>query len=491
MLCVLPTGGVEADDGFRFYYTLPTDQPFYESASSTQQSGSRQISSFRKTVEFQASRSPGSETTHLVARILSLSNKGRAIDYYQGVLFEADISPTGEISNYSWRGGLPRYRELIAVAGPANRRNIFWMPEFPDRPLFVGDSFVDRASVADPTAAGETRFELEEVRGNLAYFAVSQHGALVSAGVSGTQQSEGRAVFDFETGMWRSLELRGEGTASLPGGMTASYKSNQTKEVARYANCDQATTGVADASSVINDARRLARQLLHGALNPYPGNTDDLYVAYRHFTCPSAREIGVIGANLRAADNALNNPVLACIPASASACSGGEPINLPQTTGGAPARRHVIQLCPSFFTRMQDDERAGTLIAAGAKLSGVDDSHTCKIQDACYYDFLQPATNMVDHNPFAYGYYALERNGWTLSRSPRRTPCFPQLSGRNIRVRGGAAATNPADVQPFEGDIYEIFTDPATGDEFIRHDNLTGAQYYLRGESHMRFYLPP
>jgi hypothetical protein len=55
---------------------------------------------------------------------------------------------------------------------------------------------------------------------------------------------------------------------------------------------------------------------------------------------------------------------------------------------------------------------------------------------------------------------------------------------------GGAAATDPASVQPYRGDFYEIFSDPATGDRFIWHNNLLGTGYYLYGETGMRYYLP-
>ena len=78
--------------------------------------------------------------------------------------------------------------------------------------------------------------------------------------------------------------------------------------------------------------------------------------------------------------------------------------------------RHLIQFCPRFFTRLVDSERPGTLIAAGAELGGVDDSHRCMLTQGCYYDFLRPTASMVDHNPFAYGHYALKRHDWTLAR---------------------------------------------------------------------------
>jgi hypothetical protein len=480
-----------ADDGFRFYYNFPSDRPFYEMSRSTQESGTQLVSSFRKTVEFQAAEVPGGDVTRLNARILTLSNKGRAIDYYTSVIFHADISPTGEISNYSWSGGLPRYRALIQAAGPANRRNIFWLPQFPDEPLFIGDSFVDRTSAANAT--GETVFTLERVRDNLAFFSVLNSGLLGGIGVSGEQQSEGSAVFDFNAGMWQSLELQGEGSASLPNGLTRSYKTSKQQHIASYAGCDPGTTGVNNAPAMIDHARQLAGQITTNAVGTFPVSSGDvLHSLHRHFLCPDRSQHRTIENNFINADRALPLILPSCISASATVCAGpsNPMLNMPQITGGAPTGRHLVQLCPVFFTR-PDDEQAGTLIAAAAKLGGVNDSHQCLLPQACYYDFLQPSSNMISSNPFAYAYYALERMGWTLSRQPSRTPCYPQASGLSAFVPGGDSATDPNTVRRDPAGNFQIYTDPATHDAFIYHNNLRGAQYYLRNESRMRFYLSP
>ena len=61
-------------------------------------------------------------------------------------------------------------------------------------------------------------------------------------------------------------------------------------------------------------------------------------------------------------------------------------------------------------------------------------------------------------------------------------------------MRGGASATDPASVQHYEGDVYQILEDRVTGDRFIRHNNLEGADHYLYEELRdgytMRYYLP-
>lgn len=485
---------VAAGEGFRFFYNFAPGVTFYEMDHSRQESGSKLISEFRRTIEFRVSQAHGAALPTLSARIIELSNKGRRIDYYNGVQFEANISATGEVTEYSFSGGLPRYQPLIQAAGAANRNNIFWMPRFPGKPVKIGDSFTDTVFLngAGMEAGGQTVFELEEVRDKLARFKLRHTGSTSGGGAGGTQVSQGHAIFDLDKGMWSSFELSGEGTAQLAGALSQHYKTSSRKEISRNGGCDQATTGVSNPDSAISHARTLANQLVHNALARWPGTGENLYASYRHFHCPNRPQMTMIRDNLAAAEQILGNLTLTCLPASADVCSNvrGSEVNLPVESlpGGASGSR-LVQLCPSFF-HMDDDEQAGTLIAAAIKLSGVGDSHRCMLQDDCYFDFLRPAAEVVGGNPYAYGYYALALSGWTFSREPSRTPCFPQASGNYIQVDGGAAATDPASVQPYRGDFYEIFSDPATGDRFIWHNNLSGAGYYLYGETGMRYYLP-
>jgi hypothetical protein len=341
-------------------------------------------------------------------------------------------------------------------------------------------------------AGGQTVFELEEVRDKLARFKLRHTGSTTSEGAGGTQISQGHAIFDLDKGMWSSFELSGEGTAQLAGTLSQHYKTSSRKEISRSAGCDQATTGVSNPDGAISHARTLANQLVRNALTRWPGTGENLYASYRHFHCPDRPQMTAIRDNLAAGEQILGDLTVTCLPASADVCDNirGNEVNLPVESlpGGASSSR-LVQLCPSFF-RMDDDEQAGTLIAAAVKLSGVGDGHRCMLQEDCYFDFLRPASEVVGGNPYAYGYYALALSGWTFSREPSRTPCSPQASGNYIQVDGGAAATDPASVQPYRGDFYEIFSDPATGDRFIWHNNLSGADYYLYGETGMRYYLP-
>lgn len=83
---------------------------------------------------------------------------------------EANISAAGEVTAYSFSGGMPRYQPLVEQ--PDNRSNIFWMPRFPDKPIKIGDTFTHTISLdsSGGGAGGQTVFELKEVRESLARF---------------------------------------------------------------------------------------------------------------------------------------------------------------------------------------------------------------------------------------------------------------------------------------------------------------------------------
>ena len=203
VILVFCTRSLAADEGFRFFYNFAPGVTFYETDHSRQESGSKLISEFRRTIEFRVLQAHGAALPTLSARIIELSNKGRRIDYYNGVQFEANISASGEVTEYSFSGGLPRYQPLIQAAGPANRNNIFWMPRFPDKPVKIGDTFTDTVFLnsAGMAAGGQTVFELEEVRDKLARFKLRHTGSTASEGAGGTQISQGHAIFDLDKGM--------------------------------------------------------------------------------------------------------------------------------------------------------------------------------------------------------------------------------------------------------------------------------------------------
>jgi hypothetical protein len=388
------------------------------------------------------------------------------------------------MSDMAFSGGSSQYQALLQVAGPAKGKDIFWMPAFPTTPMKGGDTFSHTVSASG--AGSRTEYELEEVRGVLAQFRLRYSGSTSVGSGTGTESGEGHAVFDMEKGMWRSHTLRVEGTVTLPGSISMSYKSTLTKEIASHGGCDRATTGVDNADGMINNARRLADNLLGNALTGWPGTGQDLYAVYRHFHCPTGPQISRIGDHLRRARGILGELQFICLAASADPCSRGGDAYI--------SGSRLVQLCPSFFQYDDDHARAGILISGGTKISGVSESHLCRLSDACYYNFMEPAEDIITGNPFAYAYLVRELSGWTPTAQPDRVPCFPSLTDDVIRVRGGASATDPASVQNEEGDVYGIMEDLVTGDRFTRHDHLEGADHYLYQESlegmRMRYYLP-
>jgi hypothetical protein len=232
-LFLLMSVSVPANASYSFSYQFVPGSTFYVQESSLQNGASGVISDFRKTIEFQVSAGPVPEQMTLAAQILTLSNQGRPIDYYEGVTFSVNITARGEISDYSFSGGLPRYSALIQAAGPANRSNIFWMPTFPDTPMNIGDTFTHSAATggAGMAARGETTFELAEVNGDLATFRLQQTGSLSTASVGGSEGSTGSAVFNMAEGMWVSMDLNGTGVARMPSLPDMPYTETRHKAV--------------------------------------------------------------------------------------------------------------------------------------------------------------------------------------------------------------------------------------------------------------------
>ncbi|NNG02367.1 MAG: hypothetical protein HKM93_23525 [Desulfobacteraceae bacterium] len=235
VVVLLMASSVAGDDQYKFLYKFSSGSTIHEMEQSRQESGAILISRFEKTVEFIVTRTPASPTSTLTARITSLSNKGRRINYYDNVTFKATISDTGEINNYSFSGGRPEYHALIMAAGPANRSNIFWMPRFPDTAMKIGDTFTHTASFGNPgmSAGGRTVYELAEVEGDKARFRVRQEGSVASASVGGSSTSQGQAVFDMKKGMWESMNLNGEGTATMAGGLISTYTMSSQKTISQ------------------------------------------------------------------------------------------------------------------------------------------------------------------------------------------------------------------------------------------------------------------
>lgn len=481
-------------DGYRFFYNLAPGTGFFETNHSRQMSGGNLVSEFRERIQFKVTRTPGASDPSVSARILSLSNKGRPIDYYNGVTFHARFPVTGEISDLAYSGGTARYRALLQAAGIPKGKDIFWMPVFPTAPMNIGDSFSHTVSASG--AGGRTEYELEGVEGTLARFRLRYSGSTPVGGGSGTESGEGRAVFDMERGMWRSRSLQVEGNVTLPTGLSMSYKSTRTKEVTSHGGCDRSTTGVDNAEEIIDSVRRSMDDLLRNVTSGWPGAGGDLYAVYRHFHCPTGPQISRIGDHLRRSREILAEPSFVCIPASSDVCRRGIAGDFDRVSESGPDASHwqVVHLCPAFF-QLDELDQVGTLIASAVKSAGVSEASLCSFRDACYYNFMIPAEDVITGNPYAYAYLSQELSGdWVPPVQPDRVPCSPSLTDEVIRVRGGDAATDPASVQNEEGDIYAILEDLVTGDHFIRHNRLEGAEHYLYQESHdgmsMRYYLP-
>jgi len=282
---------------------------------------------------------------------------------------------------------------------------------------------------------------------------------------------------------------------SLPGGISMGYKSTSSKEITSYGGCDRATTGVDNAEAIIDNALRHTDSLLDNALSGWPGSTSDLHAVYRHFHCPNGPQISRIGDRLRRAREIIAGADYVCVPESADPCQRGLTGNFDRLSesGSGSSRWNVVQLCPSFF-QLDENDHAGILIGSAVKTTGVSERHLCSFRGDCYYDFLVRAEHVITGNPYAYAYLVRELSGWTMPRQPDRVPCNPGLTDDEIRVRGGESATDPDSLQHTEGPVYPILEDLVTGDRFIRHDNLDGAQHYLYQESlegmRMRYYLP-
>ncbi len=484
---------MEFIEGYRFFYNLSPATDFSETSHSVQTGGGKLLSEFDQRVQFQVTQEPDDADSSVTARILSLSNQGRSIDYYDGVIFQTRFSVTGETGEFAFSGGMPKHRALLQAAGPAKAQDIFWIPAFPTTPMKVGDSFTQTRSTNQ--ANGRTEYVLEEVEGNLARFHLRYSGTTAVAGGSGSESGEGLAVFDMDKGMWRSHSLDTQGTLTLPGLPATSYKSTSAKEISSNAGCDRVTTGVDNAQEMINQSRRLADDMLSSALSVWPLRGQDLYAVYRHFHCPTSSQISRIRDNLRHIRQILAGLDYSCIPKTADPCQQG---NYGIFTGvdlSAPvtSRCPRLQLCPGLFHETPL-RFAGVMIINGALCADVSTQQECRMSEPCYYNFMESAEDVVTGNNQAYAYLARELSGWRPPVQPQHVPCLPSVTADSIRVRGGETATDPAAVQNEEGDNYGILEDLVTGERFIRHNHLEGADHYLYQESRdgmdMRYYLP-
>ena len=69
-----------AEEGYRFFYNFAPGVLFYEMDHSRQESGTKLISEFHRTVEFRVAQARDAAMPKLSARIIEPSNKGRRIN---------------------------------------------------------------------------------------------------------------------------------------------------------------------------------------------------------------------------------------------------------------------------------------------------------------------------------------------------------------------------------------------------------------------------
>ena len=122
------------------------------------------------------------------------------------------------------------YREMLRRIATAWSPSVFWLPELPEAPLAVGESFTvgDQGDVGgtDPGVAMEIAsqrtYTLDRVEDGKAKFSIRLHSTVDAATAQSSVESEqralGDAVFDLALGMWVRQETRSEHRARFKGG---------------------------------------------------------------------------------------------------------------------------------------------------------------------------------------------------------------------------------------------------------------------------------
>lgn len=121
------------------------------------------------------------------------------------------------------------FRQMLRSVAAAWIDAVYWLPELPERPIELGETFVQRdardVGGTDPGVAmkmeATTTYTLRKVTGKLAEFAIEVRSTVgastAQTGIVSNRQATGEAVFDLELGMWRRQETRSEHRASLEG----------------------------------------------------------------------------------------------------------------------------------------------------------------------------------------------------------------------------------------------------------------------------------
>ena len=196
-------------------------------------------------IRYQVDAAPVEGHVSLVARMLSQEIAGAQSPFdFSQVRFHAFSDPRGamrgihyEIDPDAEPPDVPEldkdpvaYREMLRRIATAWSDSVFWLPELPEAPLEVGESFTigDRGDVggSDPGVAMEMTskrtYTLDRVEGNQAHFSIrlqsTVDAATAQSSVESEQRALGDAVFDLELGMWTRQETRSEHRARFQGG---------------------------------------------------------------------------------------------------------------------------------------------------------------------------------------------------------------------------------------------------------------------------------
>ncbi len=225
---ILRSQNVHASD-YTFYYKLKPGQTWVSKKTSILRFRSqlRNVEQFSKRmVEYKISDSATPGCVDISARVLEQVKDNRRIRTFEGVLFKGVLNSNGTLSYYSFSGGSPQYRAIIAAACPAMEYEIFWMPEFPSQPLKIGDHFKNNLKMKMAGAGGAGPginaqvhwvYSLTNVKDHIAYFSAEDQSFMRSPSVEGRAEGQELSLFNIQEGMWTEFNIRIKGQAYGPG----------------------------------------------------------------------------------------------------------------------------------------------------------------------------------------------------------------------------------------------------------------------------------
>ena len=186
----------------------------------------------KRLVEYKISDSATPDCVDISARVLEQVKDNRQIKTFDGVLFKGVLKSNGTLSYYSFSGGSPQYRAIIAAACPAMEYEIFWMLEFPNQLLKIGDHFKNSLKMkmagsggAGPAINAQVHwvYSLTKVKGHIAYFSAKDQSFIRSPSVGGRATGQELSLFNMQDGMWTEFNIRIKGKAYGPGMRSGKY----------------------------------------------------------------------------------------------------------------------------------------------------------------------------------------------------------------------------------------------------------------------------